>query len=213
MKSYLVNVIKVDPTLADFLFIVFCLTSPLVGVMFGGFYIQKRGGYASLNCSYFVMFNASMCFIISIIVAFVTDFVLFSVLMWFFLFFGSSMVPCIGGSVLSTLPLRLKGSGYSLQNVAVNIIGLTPSPSIYGFIYENTKDTAPTFAFSICLSLSGVGVVLMILVIYFRTHGYVKEDDSLPEEIVEKAIHSQDVIVIRKESNTSSNKVENISNL
>lgn len=184
MKQYMIEVMGVDNKLADLLFIVFCLTAAPSGVIFGGFFVQRKGSYESINAMYFLLFNISVCCSISVSFLFITNKFIFMPLIWAFVFFGSAITPTIGGSVLSALPLELKGSGNSLQNILVSIFGYTPAPFIYGFIHDKTKNFMPTLAFSICMSVSFIAFFLIIWIINIRKaeekhENYFNENDNL----------------------------------
>lgn len=168
MKQYLLDVILVPHNVADLLYIVFCVSAPPFGVLFGGVFVQEKGGYEHINAMYFVLFNTFACTILAFLFAFIKNVYCFSVLMWIYLFFGSSIVPCLGGSILSALPLDLKGSGNSLMNILVNLLGNTPAPYIYGFIYEKSKTFMPTLAFSSCLGVAFFGLLGVIWIIKIR---------------------------------------------
>lgn len=176
MKHYLIEVLKVDNSSADTFYIVFCLSAAPVGVIFGGFLSQKLGGYSDIKAMYLILFNTFICSIISVGFFFVTELKLFSIMIWLFLFFGSSIVPCIGGSILSTLPQSLKGSGYSLQNIIVNILGYSPAPYVYGYLYQKTKNTFPTLALSACMgtTIIGLGIIIMIIKLRLNKRSIIK---------------------------------------
>ena len=182
MKYYLLDVLHINKTTADILFIVFCLTAPVAGILFGGCFIQRHGGYESIKAMYFILMSTSICTVISIGVFFSTKITYFCVLMFLFLFFGSSISPCLGGSVLRSLPPELRGSGNSLQNIIVNIFGYTPGPYIYGFIYEKTKSFAPTLAFSVCLGSSFIGFLLILKVVKIRKNNSRMSSRAFAEE-------------------------------
>ena len=114
------------------------------------------------------MTNTAICTLLSICFFFITDVKIFAVAIWIFLFFGSSIVPCIAGSIISSLPVELKGSGYSLQNIIVNIFGYSPAAYVYGSLYEYTKNIYPTLSFSVCLGFSFFGLLLIICVIEIK---------------------------------------------
>lgn len=168
MKQYLLEVLLVEEKIADICFIGYAITALPIGIMAGGFIVQKIGGYTSLMSSYYVAFNTLVCVSLAIVIAFIHNLILFSILFWIFLFFGAAIIPALDGGILSALPVELKGSGYSFQNVTTNILGLSPAPTIYGIIYEATKNSTPTFALSICLATSGIGFILMVIVISIR---------------------------------------------
>ena len=201
MKHYLTNVIKVSDDRADFLYLIFCISSPPSGILFGGIIVQKLGGYAHINSIYYILFNTFTCAILAIAIFFTKDFNLFGVYIWFTIFFGAGSIPAIGGSILSCLPSELKGSGFSLQNLIVNIVGYTPAPYIYGYIYQKYKENYPTFAMSFCLGSSIIGFFSMILVIYIRRNNWKPIEDEIPEDIKEKALKAQEIQELGTELN------------
>ena len=186
-KIYLTEVIKMDKNLSNIMFIAFCLTAAPIGILFAGFFVQKKlGGYSTLNCMYYITFNTFMCCTLGISFAFTTNKYVFSVLMWFFLFFGSCTVPCIGGSIISVLPLDVKGNGSSFQLFLCNIAGYSPAPIVFGAIHEKLRNKLPTFAWSFCLSLSGLGTILMATTIYIRKTYY-------SNKVIEQALGGEEI--------------------
>jgi predicted MFS family arabinose efflux permease len=160
--------------------------------MCGGVFVQKIGGYGTLNSMYFMLVGSFIGVCLSIASLFTTGLTSFSIIIWLFLFCGASIIPSLNGCILSSLPITLKGSGYSVQNVISNIIGLTPAPTIYGFLYEATKKTSPSFAYSACLGVSGIGFILISIATYIKQKNiYVPTEELPPEGIIEKALHSQ----------------------
>ena len=168
MKHYLIHVIHISESTSDLLFIIFCVTSPITGILFGGFLIQRFGGYEHINCLYYVCINTFLCSCFAVSVGFIYNPYAFSVIMWFLLFCGSSIGPCVGGSVLAVLPYELRGSGYSLQTIVTNVVGYSPAPYVYGAIYESTKNTKPTMALTTCLSVSFIGFLMTLITICLK---------------------------------------------
>lgn len=195
MKHYLTNVLGISDNKADFLFIIFSTTSPLLGVLFGGFIVQKIGGYSHNNCLYFMFFNSTICTILSIIIFFVRDYAAFSIIMWFIIFCGASIVPNLSGSIISTLPHDLKGSGYALSNILHSIFGHLPAGFVYGYMFDLFKNTTPSLALSICLSTSGLGAILMLLTIIMKTRNWYSKSDlegDPTEEFKEKIMVTEE---------------------
>jgi MFS family permease len=168
IKQYLTEVLLVSEKLSDLCFIGYALTALPIGIISGGFIVQKIGGYSSLKSSYYVAINTLICVGLAVVIAFVHNLIFFSIVFWLFLFFGAAIIPALDGGILSALPAELKGSGYSFQNVTSNIIGLSPAPTIYGIIYEATSKSTPTLALTLCLATSGIGFILMLIVISLR---------------------------------------------
>lgn len=165
MKKYLTDVIKLTESQAEFSFVITCVTAPIFGIIIGGIILQRLGGYQKISALYVVLVNCIFCGILSIIVAFTTSVIGAGIVFWSYLFFGAMVDPCIYGILLSTLPLETKGFGYSLQYIAASIIGVSSAPFLYGFIHEQTKDSVPTLAMSICLSFPIIAAILMMTII------------------------------------------------
>lgn len=185
IKSYLTEVIHISKELTDILFVVYCVTAPLSGILFGGFYVRRKGGYSSINCYYYILFDTICCMMLTIVIALSYNIVVVSIAIWLFLFFGASIVPCIGGTMLSVLPINLKGSGNSFQILFISIIGRSPAPTVYAYIYEKTKTTLPNLAMTVLLATSVIGFFLMLLAIYYKKKSH-KNYDIPPKAIIEK---------------------------
>lgn len=203
IKQYLVKVVGVKSGLADILFIVFCLSSPPLGILSSGYIVQKVcGGYQTYKSVIFVVINIFFCTVISVLIFFIQDPVVFVVLMWLFLFCGSAITPCLGGSVLSVLPLELKGSGFSLNMLLSNLLGRAPAPTVYGFLWDKYHDKYPSLAMTACLGTTCIGLVLMIFVLLIRKRAQEENREEAllkksllepPEEVIEQAIENENI--------------------
>lgn len=198
MKKYLTDVIKLTESQAEVSFVVTCVTAPLLGIIVGGIILQKVGGYQRISALYVVFVNCILCGILAIVAGFTTSITGAAIVFWVYLFFGAMVDPCIYGILLSTLPLEMKGSGYSLQYIAASIIGVSSAPFLYGFIHEHTKNSLPTLAMSICLSFPIFAAILMFLIIRSkRRAGYSLDSDinCSPGLISNEADNSKEVIL------------------
>jgi MFS family permease len=187
MKKYLTDVIQLSESTAEIAFVVTCVTAPLLGILVGGLILQRLGGYQKISALYIVLINSLCCGLLAISAAFTTNSIAVGFILWTYLFLGAMIDPCILGSLLASLPLELKGSGYSLQYIASSIIGVSSAPFLYGFIHEHTKNTLPTLAMSICLSFPLIASLLVFLVIRDkRRAGYAMNSDidCSPSELI-----------------------------
>lgn len=166
IKKYFTEVIKINEGKAELSIIFALVSAPILGISTGGSILKRMGGYHKVGTLYIGSFVCLICFCLGFIIFFITNYYAFSVLLWTYIFFGAMLDPCINGAILSSLPADLKGSGYSLQYFMSSIIGVMPSTFVYGFLYEETKLTMPTFAMSFCLSVPifiGFNLFLSIL--------------------------------------------------
>lgn len=184
MKKYLTDVIKISNETADVSFVATCLTSPILGILSGGFVVQKLGGYHTIKAMYLCLFNSLACGVLALCVLPIQNLIGFAIVVWLYLFLGAMMNPCINGSILKSLPNELKGTGNTLQFIISNLIGVSPAPSIYGLINDGTKLYLPSLAMTICLSISFIASFLIFLIVrIIRREGYTLEIDPVEEEI------------------------------
>lgn len=102
------QVLKVDLTHIQLAFSVTSITGPLAGVFFGGWLVDKMGGYADdpsataktlFTCNLFGV-GAVLC---AIPTAFVDSFVGAVALIWLILFFGGALLPALTGVCLTSV--------------------------------------------------------------------------------------------------------------
>lgn len=100
--------LKVDLTHIQLAFSVTSITGPLAGVFFGGWLVDKMGGYADdpsataktlFTCNLFGV-GAVLC---AIPTAFVDSFVGAVALIWLILFFGGALLPALTGVCLTSV--------------------------------------------------------------------------------------------------------------
>ncbi len=186
MKKYLLDVIKINESSADIYFIIMSVTAPCSGIFIGGFILQKLGGYSSKAALYLCFICSFICGNLGIISIFVTDFIPFGFIIWFYLFIGSLINPCISGSILSSLPLEMKGTGNTLQYIFSSLVGVSSAPLVYGIVYENTKIWLPTFAMGICLSVSLLASIFVYAIIKVKNN-----ENNLKQENISLELNEQ----------------------
>lgn len=149
-------------------FAIVCITSPTLGLFFGGFISSKTGGYEAKHSILICFIFGLLAGLVSIPVPFANDIFTFTLLLWIVLFFGGAILPNIIGIIMTSLPHHLRGSANSMTNVITNLFGYLPAPAAYGFIYNNTKNFHPRIAMIVIMYSSFIGAILLILAMYFR---------------------------------------------
>jgi MFS family permease len=167
--DYLKDVLLVDDEKKiNWSFIIVCVSSPTLGVAFGGLTSSKIGGYESkhsiLLCLIFAI-CASLC---AIPVTLVDSIVYFTLWLWLVLFFGGAIVPAMTGIIISSLPVEHRGSANSITSALTTLFGYLPAPFVYSEIYELTKAINPKIAFMCVMYYSFAGVILLSVAAYFR---------------------------------------------
>ena len=132
----------IDQGLVVISFSVCSLTGPTLGVFFGGWIIDRQGGYkcdtgkAAMDtlqtCSYFGI-GAVGC---ALPTAFGTNYWFIMTTMWFVLFFGGALLsPCTGVCINSVHP-DLRSFSSALSMFAYNILGYAAAPFACGVVGE-----------------------------------------------------------------------------
>ena len=85
-------------------FAIISITGPVLGAVVGGNVTSCLGGYNSERALNLTCFLALLCLISAAPIAFVEDYVVMFGLLWFLLFFGGSILPCMTGIMLNTVP-------------------------------------------------------------------------------------------------------------
>jgi hypothetical protein len=178
--DYLTDVLLVkNPDQVTLSFIVVCITSPTLGVIFGGILTSRIGGYESKHSILLCLIFGILAAASSIPVPLVDHIVPFTVYLWLLLFFGGAIVPTITGIIISSLPLTLRGSANSITCIFCSLLGYMPAPFVYGSIYEATKYSNDRTGFMCVMYYSLVGVILLALACYFRYQRFNKNKNFI----------------------------------
>eukprot|EP00935_MAST-01C_sp_MAST-1C-sp1_P000066 g66.t1 len=125
--DYLVIVLKADMAAVIGAFAATSATAPVLGVVFGGWYVDREGGYhgveglvktARLN-----FFFAVVATTFAIGAAFARNMGELLGLMWFVLFFGGAIIPGGTGMILAAVPVQLRSFASAVSMLTYNIFG------------------------------------------------------------------------------------------
>jgi hypothetical protein len=106
MTIYLIEILGNDPIQVVIIFSVVSVTAPMSGVLIGGTFADRYGGYKGKNvikalklCSAFGL----VAFVFAFPIGFLYSIVYVSVLLWAFLFFGAAVIPVGTGIMVSSV--------------------------------------------------------------------------------------------------------------
>ena len=136
VSDYLITELKVEQEVVFVTFSIISITGPVLGVVIGGNVTTFLGGYNSKKSLQICLVVALMCLGSAIPTPFVNNFPLFVVLLWFLLFFGGAILPCMTGIMLSTVDKQYKTIANSIANLSYNLLGYLPAPTVYGLIHD-----------------------------------------------------------------------------
>lgn len=175
ISDYMQTVLHIDPKKVFISFAVVSITAPVLGVIAGGYLIQKLGGYTNKTA-------LIACFKISVLAALsgmflsiIDNFPLFIILMWLLLFFGASIVPGLTGIMLSSTPEKTKEIANSITHLCYNLLGYLPSPFLYGLVCKYTGGPTSRYGLAFILLFSYFGVFFLYLAKYYKTKPHEKK--------------------------------------
>ena len=147
-------------------FAIVSITGPVLGVIVGGNVTACLGGYNNKTSLYLCMVIAFACICISAPIAFLDNFVVFVASLWFFLFFGGFVLPCMTGIMLNTVDKSLITTANSIANLSYNLIGFLPAPSVYGVIYDYGEGKNARTAMATLMFTPSISVILQFMASY-----------------------------------------------
>lgn len=133
-------VLSTPQSYVNIMFVLCAGTGPTLGVFFGGYIIDKMGGYIG-NKQRTISLRICLCTgilagIFATIGSFITNFVLFIICLWLILFFGASLLPSCTGILVSIVPRKYRPISSSLSIFVFNIFGYSFSLFLSGYLME-----------------------------------------------------------------------------
>ena len=193
--NYMENVVGVkDQFVLLYVFSLICITGPPAGIILGGVIGSKIGGYTVRKAIVICVGLCVMSCVFALIITLDSKHVAyFGVMVWLYFFFSGATTPLETGIVISSLPERLRGDGFSVMNFILNLIGNLPASSVYGLIYQSTEHTHNTYAMFFTMSYNVIGLLFVILGMVYRLKKNDKDEEPKTEE-VKKPIQGETTI-------------------
>lgn len=132
-------------------------TGPIMGVFFGGWLIDRCGGYTGAAhqakaLRVCMLLGGAGC-LASLPVSYVRDTLTIAVFLWLMLFCGGAILPACSGIVISSAPARLRPLASSVAYACYNLFGYAASNYLPGLIMnyiihrtgDNKCDAACTY--------------------------------------------------------------------
>ena len=168
--NYSINVLK---SKLDMIVVtnIISLSSPLIGMLFGGIIVQKyAGGYEGKNSIIFALVFCILAFIFIIPIRYINTIDNFNICLCGIYFFGGCAYPILQGIMISSLQNQSKAVGYSVSNIIQMSLGLIPGPIFYSFINQLSKAFDEKAAMTIVLYYSLVGIGFCCIALYYRNY-------------------------------------------
>ncbi len=97
VSDHLSKVMKFEENEIFICFVITCVTAPALGVISGGYIVQKFGGYEVKKSIIICLIFSITASIIGIFIVIPEDIIGFSFVLWIYLFFGGAVIPNLIG--------------------------------------------------------------------------------------------------------------------
>ena len=196
------KVLKISESSRFILFALLCLFGPTSGMVFGGIFCSKLGGYENRKSMTFVIISMAIASSISMGIASHTITAIFVIAGWTYLFGIGAVVPPISGIIISCLDQNLRGDGFSICNFLNNLIGSFPSSYVFSLLVDSFRDRPEEeqyqYAWMMTMVYNFIGLIYVIIAGIFRYR--IKGDLSKNEEEKNKILEAPSSIASESEN-------------
>jgi len=200
--AYLIEVLRAPKEQVMSLFVFTSATAPILGVVFGGAFIDKIGGYKgsrqrakAMRC---VLFFGVLANVSAYLAWLQLPLVPVIVFIWLLLFFGAGCLPALTGIFIDAVPQDLKALGSSLSQISANLLGYALAPVLSGWLMNyfqhnfdspvphGCKGSAPghcpqafLWGFRVILSWSSVALVFIMATFFITECQRTKDAEEM----------------------------------
>lgn len=137
---FMIKSLHASKYLVNGLFVIVAGTGPIFGVFYGGWLIDRYGGYIGVQQRAkslgICMILGIIAFGISAVTTFFDDIYITAGFLWLLLFFGGSILPACTGIFISVVPAQHRALASSLSVMIFNLLGYSLSPYLTGLMME-----------------------------------------------------------------------------
>ena len=186
MTKYLIEILEAEPLLVNVIFSVISITAPLFGVLVGGAFSDKYGGYKGDN----VIKAIKICiafglvsFVFAFPMGFLFQIIYLSILLWSFLFFGAAIIPIGTGIMISSVQKDCQATSSSISQLIFNLFGYFFSPMLTGYIMDKFSDKRQGFIWGMRVVFWWVifSLIFFIISYFIAMNKYEKEKNNQEE--------------------------------
>lgn len=138
--SYMIIALDTPVLMVQCFFIFVAATAPTSGVIFGGWYLDKRGGYKGVKQRYIALkiclaFGSAGLFW-TFLTIFTKNFYLVVAYIWLILFCGGATLPGCSGIAVSVVPAAYRAYSSSISLIIFNLFGYFLSVALSGVLMQ-----------------------------------------------------------------------------
>jgi MFS family permease len=185
ITDYLVRDIGSDPAAVVAGFAITSLTAPTAGVFFGGWLIDRMGGYKDdSGQSAFVTLRVCCLFGLGAVAAaipaaVVREFGGIMASVWLVLFFGGALLPAVTGVAISSVPPPLRSVANALSLLLYNLLGYALAPVLCGVI---ASAVGIAWGFRVVMIASSVALIPIVIASIVAKPQKPPEAELIPKE-------------------------------
>ncbi|KEG10067.1 putative transporter protein [Trypanosoma grayi] len=170
LQNFVTQYLRADPFNASMKTIMIgfggaVVTAPVFGVITGGVLLDRIGGYQR-NLRRVTMFTcvwgAAAAFF-SVMCIFVRDTMTFLFVISIVLFCGGAIIPPVSGTVMSSVPEKLRPAGAAISQMMYNLLGNFSGPMVCGLVADWTGELKYGIYTVLCCSVVGMLPMLVLL--------------------------------------------------
>eukprot|EP00743_Colponemidia_sp_Colp-15_P000739 GILK01000818.1.p1 GENE.GILK01000818.1~~GILK01000818.1.p1 ORF type:complete len:578 (+),score=69.61 GILK01000818.1:89-1822(+) len=193
ITEFLTTYLKTDKNVVLGAFAIVCATGPTAGVFFGGWFVDRLGGYkgvqgtlVTIKCC--VLFGVLAC-CFGIPAGFIRSFPPVITLVWLLLFFGGAILPAATGVLMSAVPVFMRSFSSAVSMLTYNTLGYAAGAFLPGVVMDASEDASEGIAngFRLILFWALWGVVGMAVSHHYAKaamDAYEAKEGKLPSDAV-----------------------------
>ena len=192
MTKYLIEILGGEPILVNTIFSIISVTAPLSGVILGGTFSDKYGGYKGENAIRAIKLCIAfglISFVFAFPMGFLFQIIYLCILLWTFLFFGAAIIPIGTGIMISSVQKDCQATSSSISQLIFNLLGYFFSPMLTGYIMDRFVDKRQGFIWGMRVVFWWVifSLIFFILSYIIAIHKY-ESQKSNPEDSEESSM-------------------------
>ncbi len=192
MTKYLIEILEGEPLLVNTIFSIISVTAPLLGVILGGTFSDKYGGYKGENAIKAIKICIAfglISFVFAFPMGFLFQMIYLCILLWTFLFFGAAIIPIGTGIMISSVQKDCQATSSSISQLIFNLLGYFFSPMLTGYIMDRFIDKRQGFIWGMRVVFWWVifSLIFFILSYIIAIHKYENQKNN-PEDLEESSM-------------------------
>jgi len=187
INDYLQYGLKIeDPQTRFIMFGVVVVTAVPAGMVVGGIFLTKVGGYESEKAIYIPLIFSLIVTIFANLAPLSSNAYVFLPLFWLYFFSGSAVIPAANSLSLVSVEKKYAGAASSTNILLCNVLGRFPGPNLYAAFKSLIDDNSSRIPMLMLLNLSFIGFVAVLIALKFNKQKFIKLREEMLKEEKEK---------------------------